>query len=92
MTIKRYINEFGLQYNCFPGVHRALTVVIGFKNNENMGDETEFSVIIGDSMIKELDELFSAFCNENNINRNTVTHISVIRAAETMQELIMLES
>lgn len=92
MTIKQYINEFGVQYDCFPGIHRALTVVIGFKNNENMSDETEFSVMIGDSMINELDELFSAFCNENNINRNTVTYISVLRTAETMQKLIMLES
>lgn len=90
MTIKQYIQKHGLQYDCEPGLHRAMSVVIGFTNDDGDDDKTEFSVTINDT-INELDKLFSVFCKENGFSRNTVTHISVVRAAETMDKLIELE-
>lgn len=90
MTIKQYIRKHGLQYDCDPGLHRAMSVVIAFINDNGENDETEFSVTISDP-VNELDELFSDFCKENRFTRNTVTYIAVVRAAETMDKLIELE-
>lgn len=91
MTFKQYINKYGLQYDCEPGLHRAISVIIAFINNEEQSDETEFSVMIGENVINELNELFSEFCKENNFPRNTVTYVAIVRAAETMDKLVELE-
>lgn len=48
MTIKQYIRKHGLQYGCYPGLHRAMSVVIAFINDNGENDETEFSVTIND--------------------------------------------
>lgn len=90
MTIKQYIRKHGLQYGCYPGLHRAMSVVIAFINDNGKNDETEFSITISDP-VNELDKLFSDFCRENGFARNTVTYISVVRTAESMDKLVELE-
>lgn len=91
MTIKQYINKHGLQYDCEPGLHRAISVIIAFINDIGKDDETEFSVMIGENSINDLNELFTGFCKENGFPRNTVTYVAVVRAAETMDKLIEME-
>lgn len=90
MTIKQYIQKHGLQWDCDPRLHRAMSVAITFTNNEGEKDEVEFSVIIQDS-VNELNALFSEFCKENGFPQNTVDYVSVVHAAETMKELIEFE-
>lgn len=90
MTVKQYIQKHGLQWDCDPGLHRAMSVVIAFTNDEGGRDEVEFSVTIQDPA-GELDALFSEFCKENGFPTNTVDYVSIVRAAETMKELVELE-
>ena len=90
MTIKQYIQKHGLQWDYDPGLHRAMSVVITFTNNDGKKDEVKFSVTIQDS-VNELNALFSEFCKENGLPQNTVDYVSVVRAAETMKELIEFE-
>lgn len=90
MTIKQYIQKHGLQWDCDPGLHRAMSIAITFINSEGEKDETEFSVSIQDP-VNELDKLFSEFCRENGFLRDTVEYVSIVRAAEKMSDLIELE-
>lgn len=54
----------------FTRYHRAYN--IGFINSDGLEDETQFDDI---KSIKELEELFSGFCEENGFQKNTVTYI-----------------
>ena len=91
MTVKQYIKKYGWQYECEPGLHRAASVIISFINDEDRDDETEFSIMMGDNKVNELDALYTDFCKENGFRRDTVTYIAIIRAAETMEKLIEME-
>lgn len=90
MTIKQYIKKHGLQWDCDPGLHRAMSIVITFINRDGEKDETEFSVST-QAPVNELSELFLEFCKENGFPNNTVQYVSVVRAAEKMNDLIELE-
>lgn len=48
------------------------TYNIGFINDEGREDETQFD---GVKSIRELQELFSGFCKENNFPENTVLYV-----------------
>ncbi|MDE6388931.1 MAG: hypothetical protein K2L82_14115 [Lachnospiraceae bacterium] len=48
------------------------TYNIGFVNNEGGEDETQFENV---KSIRELQELFSGFCKENNFPENTVLYV-----------------
>lgn len=90
MTVKQYILKHGLRYDCEPGLHRAISVIITFTNISGENDSTEFSLTLNDP-VNELDRLFSEFCKENGFPRNTVTYISIVRAAQTMNQLVAFE-
>ena len=45
---------------------------IGFINSDGSEDETQFENV---KSIKELEELFSDFCEENGFRKDTVTYI-----------------
>lgn len=53
----------------FTRFHR--TYSIGFINSDGSEDETQFDDV---RSIKELEELFSAFCKENGFRENSVTY------------------
>lgn len=91
MTVKQYIQKHGWQYY---GEHiilyGAISVQVGFINDEGNDDETEFSIEVGDCM-NELDQLFSDFCKENGFSNDTVTYVTIVRTANSMDELIEME-
>lgn len=76
MTIKQYIKEKGWQIECETNICRAMDVDVNFVTDEGM-DEVQFSIPpYGE---RELNELFTKFCKENNFPRNTVTCISIVK-------------
>ena len=85
MTIKQYIKKYGWGLGCDSKPCRAMNVDIDFINNEGKLDETQFS--INAYNVNELDELFTEFCKENNFKRNTVTNISIVEMADSIDEL-----
>lgn len=68
--------------------HRAMSVQVCF-THDGQGDETEFSINSFDKA--ELHGLFRDFCKENNFTEVNVTGIYVVRAAETMRQLVEIE-
>lgn len=62
-----------------------MSVDIGFVNDEGIHDETQFDISPYDW--EELIRLYSAFCEENNYPKNTVTGIVIVRMADAMDEL-----
>lgn len=77
MTIKQYIAKFGWQMEGVTcSLYRSMDVDVGFENN-GVPDETQFQINAYD--VDELTELFSEFCRENLIAKNTVTNISIVR-------------
>ena len=85
MTIKQCIRKNGINYEA-DGISRYLTVDVDFIGEDGREDETQFDVSAS-NMEAELDELFTGFSKENHIKRNTVTSITVIASASTLEEL-----
>lgn len=85
MTIKEYIKKIGWQFECETKPCRYMNVDVSFLNNEKVEDETQFSIRAYDS--DELNQLFANFCKENGFKRNTVTCVTIVQMAETMDEL-----
>lgn len=85
MTIKEYIKKNGWQVECETKPCRYMNVDVSFLNNEKVEDETQFSIRAYDS--DELNQLFANFCKENGFKRNTVTCVTIVQMAETMDEL-----
>lgn len=67
-----------------PG--RAMSVNIGFVNDEGRENETQMDINAFDE--QELSKLFTAFCKENKFPINTVTYVTIVRIADTMDELL----
>ena len=86
MTIRKTIKEQGWNFECSVlTCFRAMIVHVGFIDSDGNDDETSFDISAYD--VKELDTLYSDFCKENGLKRNTVTSISVVAVAESMEEL-----
>ena len=85
MTIKEYIKKNGWQVECETKPCRYMNVDVNFLNNEKAEDETQFSIRAYDA--DELDQLFNDFCKENGFKKNSVTCVTIVQMAETMEEL-----
>lgn len=86
MTIRKTIEEKGWNIECNEmSCYRAMIVHVGFIDANGNDDETSFDIAAYD--VKELDTLYSDFCKENGLKRNTVTSISVVAVAESMEKL-----
>lgn len=80
MTVKQCISKYGWQINTDTSQpYRSMDVEVTFYNNGTL-DETQF--LIGSYNVDELTKLFSGFCNENNIPKNTVVSITVAKVYE----------
>ncbi len=80
MTVKQCVKEKGWQIESDTEIlYRSMDVSIGFENN-GVVDETQFHINVYD--VNELTELFSEFCKENNVPKNTVTSITVVQLYE----------
>lgn len=86
MGIKGYIKKHGWLTECsiLEG-NRFMTVDIRFTNSEKTDDETQF--VIRSYDVNELANLFSDFCAENGLNKNSVTGCVIVAAAATKEEL-----
>lgn len=89
MTIKNAVKagKIGAQLCYSTPLCRAMIVHACFLNNEKQEDETSFDLMINKNAINELDELYAEFCKENDLKRNTVTSITVVATAATMDDL-----
>lgn len=89
MTIKNAVKagKIGAHLCYSTSLCRAMIVHVCFLNNEKQEDETSFDLMINKNAINELDELYTEFCKENDLKRNTVTSITVVATAETMEKL-----
>lgn len=89
MTIKNVVKagKIGAQLCYSTSLCRAMIVHVCFLNNEKQEDETSFDLMINKNAINELDELYTEFCKENDLKRNTVTSITVVATAATMDDL-----
>lgn len=86
MTIKQYIKENGWEYDCESKPCRAMSVQVGFFNDEGKEDETEFDIAA--YKVNELANLFDKFCEENGFPKNTVFAVVIVQMAKTMEELV----
>ena len=85
MTIRQYMKRYGWQNDCGSEEDKAMNVEVYFINNEQKFDETQFSINAYD--VDELDELFSEFCKENGLKRDTVYNIVIVEVADTIEKL-----
>ena len=85
MTIKQYIKKYGWEIECNPQMCRAMSVNIGFINDENREDQTQLDIMAYDE--GELSNLFKDFCRENRFPQNTVTYVGIVQMADNMEEL-----
>lgn len=85
-TIRSFVKSHGWQMEC-PLIPMAgvMTVHVNFMNNENVEDETSFDVKAYD--VNELAKLFMDFCHENGYQTNSVTGVSIVDLAKTMDEI-----
>ncbi|MDY2752331.1 MAG: hypothetical protein SOV22_01865 [Blautia obeum] len=86
MTIKQFIKKHGWQIECDSKPGRAMSVDIGFLDHRKMEDETQMDINAYDE--QELTELFADFCKENQFPTNTVTYVTIVQIADTMEELL----
>jgi len=84
MTIRQFINKNGWQIECDSLPSRYMCVDVNFSLNGET-DETQF--IIRSYDVTELATLFSEFCKENGYALNTVTGITIVKLAETREQL-----
>lgn len=89
MTIKNAVKKgkIGAQLCYSTPLCRAMIVHVDFINAEKREDETSFDLMANENAINELDELYTEFCKENNLKQNTVTSITVVATAATMDDL-----
>lgn len=80
MTIKQCIRKKGWQlYADTSQSYRSMDVDVDFKN-EGVLDETQFHINAYNE--NELTELFTEFCKENNLRRNTVVSVNIVQVYE----------
>lgn len=85
ITIKECIKKNGWQYECETKPCRYMNVDVSFVNSDGRDDETQFSIKAYDA--DELSRLFADFCKENGFKKNSVTCVTIVQMAETMEEL-----
>ena len=90
MTVKEFIKKHGWQAECKITLCRAMIVHIGFETVNNPADETSFDIRPYDT--NELSDLFKQFCKENGYPTNTVTSITIVAVASTMDELTKISA
>lgn len=88
MTVKEFIKKHGWLAECKITLCRAMIVHICFETANNPTDETSFDIRPYDT--KELSDLFMQFCKENGDPTNTVTSVTIVAVASTMDELMKL--
>lgn len=85
MTVEQYIKKHGWNRTVEINENsRAMNVDINFEVG-GVNDETEFSIEAFD--VKELSTLFSDFCRENQFPTDTVTCVTIVETAESMEDL-----
>ena len=84
MTVKEYIKNHGWDIVCNTEICRFMNVAVNF-TNDNVSDETEFTIKAYNA--EELELLYTDFCKENELKRNTVNSIVVTAMAMTMEAL-----
>ena len=80
MTIRQYIKKNGWENEC-----ELVIVHINFLNKNKAEIETSLDIKAFDE--HDLSSLFNNFCKENSFPRNTVTGVTVVASAVTMEEL-----
>lgn len=70
------------------------TVVVSFERDDNTTDEVSFDIesVLTSAGIKDLNELFSDFCKEDAVFKPVVNGVTVVRTANTYDELMELEA
>lgn len=63
-----------------------MCVDVGFIDDEGREDETQMDINAYDE--QELSSLFADFCKENKFPTNTVTYVTIVQIADTMEELL----
>lgn len=93
MTVEAYFEQTlkkqGIITNKVNDLKTWQMVTIGFINNENNEDATQFDIknIQTPAGRKELAKLYHEFCKENNFPTDTVLYIEVNASADTHEEL-----
>lgn len=88
MTLNECIKKRGLQIEV-GSLKVWQSVDVCFINSNGQEDETQFDVKhIGTKPGNdELEELFNTFCNENGFSNSTVQSITVVKSANSYEEL-----
>lgn len=88
MNIKECIKKNGLQTEVNE-LKRYQTVDVSFINSDGNEDETEFDVSFMGTKAgeDELSQLFADFCKENKFKTNTVLSVTVVKSADSFEEL-----
>nr|WP_297765789.1 hypothetical protein [uncultured Butyrivibrio sp.] len=88
MTLKRFIKTEGITMNV-PRIKRWSAVEIGFIGSNGYEDYTEFHVqhALTNDGINELDKLYSDFCKDEKIPKDTVEYVSIRVTADTEDSL-----
>jgi len=86
MTIRQYIKKNGWRNECeLVPDYRYMIVHINFLNKNKAEIETSLDIKAFDK--HDLSSLFNDFCRENGFPRNTVTGVTIVASAATMEEL-----
>lgn len=88
MNVIECIKKNGVQMEV-DSLKRYQTVDICFLDSDGNVDETEFTVkgFCTKAGNKELSDLFSDFCKENGFVRNKVISVTIVKSADTRDEL-----
>ena len=85
MNIKEHIKKIGWNMEADYKNCRYMNVDVSFVNSDGRDDETQFSIKAYDA--DELSRLFADFCKENGFKKNSVTCVTIVQMAATMEEL-----
>ena len=90
MTIKQCIKQKGFVIECETCVHRWEEVYVHFLNPtyHMMEDCVSFDINVAKNGYKELDQLYTQFCKDEGIPRNTVTSLSITCMGDTQEDLM----
>lgn len=88
MTLKRFIKTKGITMDV-PRIKRWSAIEIGFIGSDGYEDCTEFHVqhALTNDGINELDKLYSDFCNDEKISKDTVVYVAIRVTADTEDTL-----
>ena len=88
MRVREFIKKKGWILET-EGVKRWATVDVSFVNEQGRDDETQFDIKhpCTKAGAEELEALFNDFCTENGYKPNTVTGVTVVKVADTLESL-----